>query len=52
MRHALDFRKIAVVGDKTWEEWMVKLMKPFTSGEVEYFAMEEKKKAWAWVGSP
>ena len=52
VKHAKDFRKIAIVGDKKWEEWMASVMDPFTSGEVKFFPLQEKNIAWDWVGRP
>lgn len=48
-RHTADFEKIAMVGEKNWQEWMTKLMKPFTSAEVKYFDLENKEAATAWI---
>ena len=48
--HARAFRKIAIVGNSTWEKWMANVMKPFTSAEVKFFPLEQKEKAWNWVG--
>ncbi len=49
VQHAKDFSRVAMVGEKKWEEWMTKLMKPFTSAEVRYFDIEEREKALAWI---
>ena len=49
VRHASDFKRIAIVGEKAWHEWMTKLMKPFTSAEVKYFEIPEREQALAWV---
>jgi hypothetical protein len=38
-----------MVGDKTWEEWMAKVCKPFTAATVKYFDAGELDAAWAWV---
>jgi hypothetical protein len=51
LKHANDFHKIAMVGEKKWEKWMSKLMHPFTGAEVKYFNMEEKEAAMQWVKS-
>lgn len=48
-RHAWDFTRIAMVGEKKWQEWMTKLIKPFTSAEVRYFDVTEREKALAWI---
>jgi hypothetical protein len=48
VKHASDFRRIAVVGDKKWQEWMTAIMKPFTSAEVRYFDHEDRSAAMDW----
>lgn len=47
--HANDFDKVAMVGEKKWEEWMTNLMKPFTSAEVKYFDISQKDEALQWI---
>lgn len=47
--HKDDFEKIAMVGEKKWQEWMTGIMKPFTSAEVRYFEIKDKKEAEKWI---
>ena len=49
--HANDFEKVAIVGEKKWEEWMTQGMKPFTSADVKYFDTTKKKEAKNWIKS-
>lgn len=49
MRHRNDIEKLAVVGDRKWQEWMTRISDPLTSGEVRYFDTSEMDSAWAWV---
>ena len=49
VKHAKDFEKIAMVGEKKWQNWLSQLMKPFTSAEVKYFNENEKVKAVEWI---
>ena len=51
LQHANDFKKVAMVGDKKWEEWMTNLMKTFTSAEIKYFAASQKIDALKWINS-
>ena len=44
-----DFEKIAMVGEKKWQEWMTEIMKPFTSAEIKYFSTEERDDARKWI---
>jgi hypothetical protein len=41
--------RIAMVGDRTWEEWMAKLLKFFTKAEVKYFEHARDHRAWIWL---
>lgn len=48
-QHANDFEKIAMVGEKKWQEWMTDLMKPFTEAEIKFFEMKERNTALEWI---
>jgi hypothetical protein len=50
LRHVNDFRKVAIVGDKKWEEWIAQAIKPFTTAEIRYFDAHQKEQALAWLG--
>ena len=41
--------RIALVGDRKWEEWMAKVCKPFTTAKVRYSDISEAEAAWAWL---
>ena len=42
--------KAAFVGEKRWQEWMVKIMAPFTRHtEERFFTPDNREEAWAWV---
>lgn len=47
--HFTKVERIAMVGDKRWEEWMTKVCKPFTAATVKYFDVGDLDAAWAWV---
>ncbi|WP_047420379.1 STAS/SEC14 domain-containing protein [Cellulophaga sp. Hel_I_12] len=47
--HAKDYEKIAMVGDKKWQEWITQFMKPFTNAEIRYFDLADNKKAKEWI---
>ena len=42
-KHFADIKKLAMVGDKKWEEWMAKFCKPFTRAKIEYGQSEIEK---------
>lgn len=42
--------RAAFVGEKTWHEWIVKIMDPFTRRTDErYFELGQLDEAWKWV---
>jgi hypothetical protein len=47
--HGRDIERIAMIGDKKWEEWMAKVCRPFTSASVKYFDVSALPDAWAWL---
>ena len=49
VKHANDFEKIAMVGDKQWERWMAKFTGLFTGAKVRYFDVSEMDRAWYWI---
>jgi hypothetical protein len=48
-KHCLDIERIALIGDKKWEEWMAKVCKPFTMAKIKYFDVSEIEAAKAWL---
>jgi hypothetical protein len=50
MFHADDYEKIAMVGEKKWQDWITQFMKPFTNAEIKYFDLKEKEQAKEWIG--
>lgn len=49
LRHAHDFEKVAMVGEKKWQEWMAKSLKALISAEIRYFNTSEKELAAQWI---
>jgi hypothetical protein len=47
--HCTAIERLALVGEKKWEEWMAKVCKPFTMAKVKYFDASEADAAKAWV---
>lgn len=41
--------KMAIVGDKKWQEWMTSLIDPFYAREAEFFPTDEREAAWEWL---
>ena len=44
-----EIKKMAIVGDKTWEKWITHLSKPFFARDAKYFHHADIDKAWAWL---
>lgn len=49
MKHHADIARIAMVGDKKWEQWMAKVCMPFTGAHIKYFDLSELDAARAWI---
>jgi hypothetical protein len=47
--HCTKIKRIALVGDKTWEKWMAKVCKPFTMAKIRYFDAAEIEAAKSWL---
>jgi len=53
MGHLDDLERIAIVGDKAWERWMILMVKPFMpSDNVRYFDRDNLQDAWDWLREP
>lgn len=51
MKHHADIARIAMVGDKKWEEWMAKVCRPFTGANIKYFDASERDAAREWIAA-
>ncbi len=49
MKHRNDIERLAMVGDRKWEELLTDLMKPFMKGKVKFFETAELQEAWTWL---
>lgn len=47
--HCMKIKRIALVGEKTWERWMASVCKPFTMARIRYFDSAELDAAKAWL---
>ena len=52
VRHNDDMGRVAVIGDKSWEEWGTKISKPFFSADMKYFDQSRKAEAREWLMRP
>lgn len=49
LKHRNDFEKVAMVGDKKWEQWLSLIMKPFTQASIKYFTIADKEMGLTWI---
>jgi hypothetical protein len=47
--HCTKIEKIALVGKKSWEQWMAKVCKPFTMAKIKYFDASQLDDARKWL---
>ena len=46
LKHCSEFEKIAIIGNKKWQEYTAKMGSWFISGEVKYFEAESEALDW------
>ena len=49
LQHFRDIERLAVVGEKRWEQAMATVCKPFPSAEIKYFDVSEADQALQWL---
>ena len=49
IKHVADIERIAVVGDKKWEQGMATFYKPFTKATIRYFDQANAVEARKWL---
>ena len=49
LKHWNDFERMALVGDKRWEELSVKAFNCLTKGDIRYFDLADGNLARAWI---
>ncbi len=49
IKHWNDFERVAMVGDKGWQELLVKTFDPFIKGDFRHFEIADKGAAQAWI---
>lgn len=47
--HFSNIERIAMVGEKKWQEGMTTFCKPFTAATIRYFDQEESEQAHDWL---
>ena len=51
VKHFLDIERIAMVGEKKWQEWMARFCRPFTRAKIRYFESNALEEARNWLRS-
>jgi hypothetical protein len=49
VKHFNQIERVAMVGDKKWQQWMAAFCKPFTTAKVRYFDHEKLDEARTWL---
>jgi SpoIIAA-like len=49
VKHFSNIERMAIIGDKKWENWMAEFTKPFTGAQVRFFDSDQLEFARAWV---
>jgi hypothetical protein len=49
LKHWKDIDRLAMVGDKKWEQGMATFCKPFTAAKIKYFDSSQLEAARAWL---
>ena len=51
VKHYKDIERLAMVGDKKWEQRMATFCKPFTTAKIKYFPQGQSAEARAWIAA-
>ncbi|MCG8511193.1 MAG: STAS/SEC14 domain-containing protein, partial [Rhodospirillales bacterium] len=51
LKHFNDIERLAMVGDRKWEQGMAAFCKPFTTATVRYFDVKDMDDARQWVAA-
>jgi len=49
-KHFADIERLAIVGDKKWQQGMATFFKPFTKATIRYFDHDDAAEARKWLG--
>ncbi len=49
LKHWKDIERLAIVGEKKWEQGMASFCKPFTKAQIRYFDIAQIEDARKWV---
>ena len=49
LKHYTAFTRVALVGEKEWEEWMARIWSLLSPAKVKFFNVKDIDAAWEWV---
>lgn len=49
LKHFGDIERLAMVGERTWEQGMAVFCKPFTKAKIRYFDRQQAEDALTWL---
>lgn len=49
LKHGNQIERMAIVGEKRWQEWMARLARPFLRSQVMYFDQAQSGEARRWI---
>jgi hypothetical protein len=49
LRHCRDIERMAIVGQKRWQETMAGFCRPFTKADIRYFDVAQAQEAREWL---
>lgn len=52
IKHFADIERLAMVGDKRWEQGMAVFCRPFTTATIRYFDQSQIDEARRWLSEP
>ena len=52
IKHYADIERLAMIGEKKWQQGMAIFCKPFTTATIRYFDHADAAKARAWLSEP
>jgi len=52
LTHATQVEKVAMIGEKKWEEWVAKLGSLLSKAQVKYFDSSQRIEAEQWLREP
>lgn len=52
LKHFSDIERLALVGDRRWEQWMAGFCRPFTTATIQYFDASRIGDARTWLNAP